>query len=158
MSGRDDYIKTRNARSRAPVPPDGDASQTLRLTPEQTLDAAIALDALSWGSGLTRDQIARKYPALPEAIYLRLPDSKRYMSAAEVLREAGVAASRAEGEYLGANPDIPAEESVGDGGPPDWGQQPAVYNSTVSVDGGSAEDTEGLLPGDNPELGEEPAS
>lgn len=155
MSGRDDYIKTRNARSRAPVPPDGDA---LRLTPEQALDAAIALEALSWRGGLTRDQISRKYPALPEAIYLRLPDSKRYTSAAEVLREAGVAASRAEGEYLGANPDIPAEESVGDGGPPDWGQQPAVYNSTVSVDGGSAEDTAGLLPGDNPELGEEPAS
>ena len=155
MSASDDYIKTFKQRPGWDVPPGDDA---LRLTPEQALDAAIALGDLNWAGGLTRDEILRKYRALPLAIYLRLPDSKRYTSVNEVLRETGVAASRAEGEYLGADPDIPAEESVGDGGPPDWGQQPAVYNASVSVDGGSAEDSEGLLPGDNPELGQEPAS
>lgn len=154
MSASDDYIKTEDAQSGAQVQPDDDA---LRLTAEQALDAATALEGLNWGDGLTRDQIRRKYRALPRAIYLRLPDSKRYTSAADVLHEAGLAASRAEGEYLGANPDIPSEDSMSDGGPPDWGQQPAVYGSTLSVDGGSAEDKEGLLPGDNPELGEEPA-
>lgn len=155
MSASDDYIKTGKQRPGADVPPGDDAP---RLTPEEALDAAIALEDLSWTGGLTRDQIARKYRALPPAIYLRLPDSKRYTSANEVLREAGVAASRAEGDFLGANPDIPTEESVGDGGPPDWGVQPAVYSASVSVDGGSAEDSEGLLPGDNPELGQEPAN
>ncbi|MGH2514741.1 MAG: hypothetical protein ACRDHP_03715 [Ktedonobacterales bacterium] len=155
MSASDDYIKTGGNRPSANVPLDEDA---LRVTPEQAHDAAVALEALEWGDGLTRDQLRRKYRALPQAIYLRLPDSKHYVSAAEVLHEAGLAASRAEGEYLGADPDIPAEESIGDGGPPAWGQQPAVYGASVSVDGGSAEDTEGLLPGDNPELGQEPAS
>lgn len=155
MSASDDYIKTGRGQSTANTPPDEDA---LRVTPEQARDAAASLAALDWGDGLTRDQIRRKYRALPQAIYLRLPDSKRYTSAAEAIHEAGLAASRAEGEYLGADPDIPTEDSIGDGGPPDWGQQPAVYSASVSVDGGSAEDTEGLLPGDNPELGQEPAS
>lgn len=152
MSASDDYIKPGNPPSPASEPPNDDA---LRLSADQALEAAMALGELSWGSGLTREEIRRKYRALPRAIYLRLPDSKRFTSANEVLREAGVAASRAEGEYLGANPDIPAEECVEDGGPPDWGQQPAVYNARASVDGGSAEDTEGLLPGENPELGQE---
>jgi hypothetical protein len=155
MSARDEYIKTGKARFSADA---ASAEDALSLAPEQALEAAVALEAVPWGDGLTRDQIRVNYRALPQAIYMRLPDSKRFTSAREVLHEAGVAASRAEGEYLGATPDIPAAESVGDGGPPDWGQQPAVYNSSVSIDGGSAEDAEGLLPGDNPELGEEPAS
>ncbi len=156
MTKKDDYIKHGGKGIRAPVPEDGDAG--LLLTPEQALDTAIALQQLDWSHGLTRDGIRRRYHELPVAIYLRLPDTKRYDSADEVLREAGIAESRAEGDFLGAHPDIPAEESLGDGGPPAWGQQPSVYSSNVSVDSGSAEDREGLLPGENPETGQEPAA
>ena len=156
MTNKDDYIKGGGKGIRAPVPEDGDAG--LLVTPEQALDTAIALEGMDWRRGLTRDEIRRKYRELPVGIYLRLPDTKRYGSAEEVLREAGLANSRAEGDFLGANPDIPSEESVGDGGPPAWGQQPAVYSSGASIDSGSAEDRDELLPGDNPELGQEPAT
>lgn len=155
MSNKDNYIKGGGKGIRAPVPENGDAG--LQVTPEQALNAVIALEALDWSSGLTRDEIRRRYHDLPVAIYLRLPDTKRFASSAEVLREVGIAQSRAEGDFLGANPDIPTEASLGDGGPPAWGQQPSVYSSDVSIDGGSAEDRDGLLPGDNPELGQEPA-
>lgn len=154
MSAHDDDSKTGNVEARLPVSADEDVP---RLTLEQLLDVAIALEALDWSAGLTRNQMRRRYRALPLAIYLRLPASKRYASAAEVLYEAGAAESRAEGEYLGASPEIPAEASVADGGPPDWGRQPAVYNEGASISGGSSEDTEGLLPGEHPGPGEEPA-
>ncbi len=150
----DDYIKARDPVGNVPVPAEGDAE--IRVTEEEELDAALALQRLDWSKGLTRDQIKREYRDLPLGIYLRLPDSKRYSSATEVLHEAGIAPSRAEGDFLGANPDIPAEDSLGDGGPPDWGEQSGVYPIGASLDSGSAEDTEGELPGDNPQLGEEP--
>jgi hypothetical protein len=154
----DDYIKARDPVGDVPVPPDRDGDDRLRITDDQALDTAYALEGMDWSKGLTRDDILRRYRELPLGIYLRLPDSKRFASSGEVLHEAGVAASRAEGDFLGANPDIPAEDSVGDGGPPDWGQQPAVYPIGASIEGGSAEDDEGLLPGDNPEVGEEPGT
>lgn len=156
MSNKDDYIKGSGKGIHAPVPENGDAG--LLVTQEQALNAAIALEAMDWSRGLTRDEIRRRYKELPVGIYLRLPDTKRYSSADDVLREAGIADSRAEGDFLGANPNIPAEESLGDGGPPAWGQQPAVYSPGATIDSGSAEDRDGLLPGDNPELGQEPAA
>jgi hypothetical protein len=151
MATHDDYIKARDPVGSVPVPQDDAA---LRVTEDQALETAYALETMDWSKGLTRDQIKRKYRELPLGIYLRLPDSKRFTSPAEVLREAGVAASRAEGDFLGANPNLPSEESISDGGPPDWGQQPAVYPARASVEGGSAEDVEGLLPSDEPEAAE----
>jgi hypothetical protein len=158
-TNRDDYIKARDPVGNVPVPQDGDAG--LRVTEDEALDAAVAFEGLDWSKGLTRDEIKRHYRDLPLGIYLRLPDSKRYTSPAEVLHEAGVAQSRAEGDFLGANPDIPAEESASDGGPPGWGQQSGVYavgasnsggahTAGTTIEGDSAEDREGLLPGEEP--------
>lgn len=112
------------------------------ITTDEVLEALEALAGLDWSQGLTRDQIRRKYPELPEPIYLRLPSSKRFTSPDEVLHDAGVAASRAEGDYMGADPDLPDEDAIGDGGPPAWGGDP-IFNGSVQ-DGGSAADTEGL--------------
>lgn len=98
-----------------------------------------ALTALNWSSGLTRDQIRRHYRALPQGVYLRLPSSKRYYSPAMVLHDAEIAPSRAEGEFLGAAPDLPEAESLDEGGPPAWGPSP-LFTPGGAVDGGSAED------------------
>ncbi len=100
-----------------------------------------ALAALHWAGGLTRAQIRRKWRALPQAIYLRLPDSKRYTSAEDVLHDAQIAPSRAEGDFLGPYPDLDVLEelSVDDGGPPAWGPDP-LFTPGTSVDSGSGED------------------
>lgn len=156
MDSNDDYVKADDPIASTPARVGG--AEALHVTQEQALDTAIALESLSWGDGLTRDQIRRKYKALPNGIYLRLPDSKRFHSSVEVLREAGISQSRAEGDFMGAHPDLPTEESIADGGPPDWGTQPAVYPPGASILSGSATDQEGLLPGDNPLEGEEPGN
>lgn len=118
------------------------ADPRLTLTHHQIEAAARALSQIDWGEdGLTRDQIREHYPALPRSIYLHLPSSKHFSSTAEVLQQAELAASRAEGEFMGANPDLPEEESIADGGPPAWGPTPLFTPGGV-VDGGSAEDTE----------------
>ncbi len=147
MSKDDDYIKTRHtpSDSEGPMAPRAGEPRAA-LTLERLRDVIEALARLDWRGGLTREQIRRKCRALPEGIYLRLPDSKRFQSVTEVLHEAGIAPSRAEGEFLGAYPNIPAEESIAFGGPPAWGQQPAVFPQGASVDSGSAEDREGPLP------------
>lgn len=119
----------------------------LALTPEEAQLAAHALTQIDWAHGLTRIQIRRRYPRLPEAIFLRLPDSKRYHSAAETLHDAGLAASRAEGEFMGANPDLPEAESLAEGGPPAWGPSPLFTVGGVE-NSGSAEDTSGIIEGD----------
>jgi hypothetical protein len=98
-----------------------------------------ALDALAWRNGLTRDQIRRKYRELPRNIYLRLPASKRFRSADAVLYDAGIAPSRAEGDFLGRAPDLPEAESLDEGGPPAWGPSP-LFTPGGAVDSGSAED------------------
>jgi hypothetical protein len=116
------------------------------VTSEEAYEAFVALDGLDWSQGLTRDQIRRKYRQLPVPIYLRLPSSKHFTSPEEVLHDAGVASSRAEGDFMGANPGLPDEDSVSDGGPPAWGGDP-IFNGDVQ-DGGSAEDTEGLEEGE----------
>lgn len=89
--------------------------------------------------GLTRDRIRKKYHDLPEAIYLRMPSSRHFLSAEEAMRDVFDAHSRAEGEYLGDHPSIPEAASVADGGPPAWGGDPLLEIDAVE-DGGSGED------------------
>ena len=103
---------------------------------------ALRLMDLDFGSdGLTRDELRRRLKDLPDALYLRLPASRHYRSAAEVLRDAGSAPSRAEGDYLGAHPDIPEAESLDEGGPPAWGGDPLLTRNGVE-NSSSAEDDE----------------
>ncbi|HEX8032575.1 MAG TPA: hypothetical protein VF510_01945, partial [Ktedonobacterales bacterium] len=151
---RDDYIKSESVErslgltgDEQPVANDETELQ-LHMTREEVLQAARALARLDWRHGLTRDQIRRAYHHLPLGIYLRLPDSKHFTSVGEVLHEAGVASSRAEGDFMGATPDYPDEESVADGGPPGWGDEDPLYHVNAQIDGGSAEDSEGPQPGD----------
>jgi len=139
----DDYIKRLSIRARLRLPSSDAPDQVepqLRLTDDEALEAAVYLYDLDWHEGHTRDWLRQVYPELPLAIYLRLPDSKRFTSAGEVLHQAGLAASRAEGDFMGARPDYPAEQSVADGGPPGWGTDDAVLDGQLSIDGGSAED------------------
>ena len=139
----DEYIKRLSIRARLRLPSTETAGQIepqLKLTDDEALEAAIHLYDLDWNQGHTRDGLRQVYPGLPLAIYLRLPDSKRFTSAGEVLHEAGLAASRAEGDFMGARPDYPAEQSIADGGPPGWGTDVAVLNGELTIDGGSAED------------------
>jgi hypothetical protein len=112
--------------------------QTQRVT---VGDLRAALAGLPWERGLKRVQIRRRWRALPKAIYLRLPDSKRYTAAEEVLRDAQIAPSRAEGDFLGPYPDLDVLEeiSLDDGGPPAWGPDP-IFTLGTQVDSGSAED------------------
>jgi hypothetical protein len=102
-------------------------------------DLRQGLAALEWSKGLTRDQIRRKFGLFPEDIYLRLPAKKLYFEPATVLHDAQVASSRAEGEFLGAAPDLPEAESRDEGGPPAWGPDP-LFTPGGFVDGSSAED------------------
>jgi hypothetical protein len=103
---------------------------------------ALRLMDLDFGpQGLTRDRLRRRLKDLPDALYLRLPASRHYHSVEEVLRDAASAPSRAEGDYLGANPDIPEAESLDEGGPPAWGGDPLLTLDAVE-DSGSAEDDE----------------
>ena len=144
MSHRDGYIKTPAARARLHLPSTtvstGPIEPEMKLTEDEALEAAIHLHDLDWSNGLTRDDVRVAYPELPLAIYLRLPDSKLFISAGEAVHAAGLAASRAEGDFMGAKPDYPVEQSVADGGPPGWGADDAVLGGEYAIDGGSAED------------------
>ncbi len=129
---------------------DDDASpeERLVLTPSEIEATAQALGQMDFGDdGLTRDEIRAHYHALPRAIYLRLPASKHFIHAGEVLQEAEIAPSRAEGEFLGAHPDLHEAEVIEEGGPPLWGPTPLFTPGGV-VHGGSTEDTEGLEEGE----------
>lgn len=141
MATHDEYIKSHNPVGRVRPPEDGD-KDALYVSPDEAIEAAIRLEDLKWGRGLIRDQILQQYPELPLGIYLRLPDSKRFDSAVEVLHEAQVGPSRAEGDFLGAHPDLPTKESIEDGGPPDWGSQPGFYPVGAHLESGSATDLE----------------
>jgi hypothetical protein len=113
----------------------------MQLPPEELRAAALHLAQLDWARGLTRNDIKMAYPGFPQQIYLLLPDSKRFRSPAEVLHAARLAPSRAEGDFLGTAPDIPARLSVEEGGPPAWGASPLV-GPGQTIDSGSAEDRE----------------
>ncbi len=114
------------------------SSDVLR-TPDDLKGLAARLAQLDWAHGLTRNDIKTAYPDFPQQVYLRLPDSKRFGSPQETLRAASLAANRAEGDFLGAMPDIPARLSVEEGGPPAWGESPLVTPGGA-IDSGSAED------------------
>ena len=105
------------------------------------LTAQLQLAQLDWQRGLTRNDIKAAWPAFPQSVYLRLPDSKRFSSPKEVLHAARIAPSRAEGDFLGPDPLIPTALSVEEGGPPGWGDSPLVTPGGT-IDAGSAEDKE----------------
>lgn len=140
-----------SARSRRRIPgyeqqpePQAEPDALTQLTTDDLDMVMLRLMELDYGEdGLTRDQIRKRYRELPEVIYLRMPSSRRFLNAEEAMRDVLDARSRAEGEYLGPQPDIPTADSIGDGGPPAWGGDPLLTVDAVE-DGGSAEDTEGL--------------
>ncbi len=145
MPNHDDYIKSDNVQRRLGLPKDHGGTVSPRedelwITAQDVANAMRMLPKLDWSNGLTRDGIQKQWNALPIGMYLRLPDSKHFHTAAEVLHEAGISSSRAEGDFMGAHPDVPEEESVEDGGPPGWGAQPAVFPQGAEIDGGSEED------------------
>ncbi len=111
------------------------------LSAEEPHDLHEQLAQLDWAHGLTRNDIKAAYSAFPQALYLRLPDSKRFSSPEEVLHTARTAPSRAEGDFMGASPDLPTNLSVEEGGPPDWGNSPLVTPGGI-IDSGSKEDRE----------------
>jgi|SRR6185437_17172894 len=109
--------------------------------PEELRTLSNHLAQFDWTRGLTRNDIRAVYPDFPQQLYLLLPDSKRFSSPQEVFFAARLAPSRAEGDFLGAAPIIPARRSVEDGGPPAWGDSPLVTPGGL-IDSGSAEDRE----------------
>ena len=155
MSDRDGYIKRPAIRARLHLPPAQEPAfaiePELKLTEDEVLEAAIYLEDLDWSRGLTRDDVRADYQHMPLAIYLRLPDSKIFTSAGDVLYEAGLAPSRAEGDFMGPRPDYPADQSVADGGPPGWGEDDSLLKGEFAIDGGSAEDraVDSLAEGDD---------
>lgn len=134
--------------------PQADPDALRQLSTDELETVTLRLMELHFGQeGLTRDQIRKRYRDLPEAIYLRMPSSRHFLNAEEALRDVWEARSRAEGEYLGAQPDIPEAESVDDGGPPAWGGDPLLTRDGIE-DGGSAEDTRGLTQSDTNDAGQ----
>lgn len=109
---------------------------------EQLMEQLVQLD---WARGLTRSDIKAAWPDFPQSVYLCLPDSKRFKSPREVLHVARIAASRAEGDFLGPAPLIPTDLSLEEGGPPGWGNSPLVTPGGM-IDAGSAEDREEAEP------------
>jgi hypothetical protein len=120
---------------------DAGAPGRLALTPHEIEAAARALSQMDFGhEGLTRDELRARYPAMPKPVYLRLPSSKHFINALEVLQEAEIAPSRAEGEFIGAHPDLHEAEVIEEGGPPLWGPTP-LFTPGGIMHGGSLEDT-----------------
>lgn len=165
LRASDDYLNTSEEERGLGLPYDETADQLaaegeLRMTAPEVAAAERELRRLDWSGGLRRDDIKTRWPAFPLGIYLRLPASKTYYSADEALLECGLAPARAEGMFMDANPEaeFPEAQSVADGGPPGWGDQPAVYPPGMRIEGGSAEDTEGLLPGQTEDSGEPESS
>jgi hypothetical protein len=148
----DDYITTPEEEASLDLPYNESADQIaaegeLRVTIPEVLAVRHELSRLDWRDGLHRDDIKERWRAFPVGIYLRLPASKTFFTPDEVLLACGLAPERAEGMYLGPHPteEFPEAESIDEGGPPGWGDQPAVYPRNAKVEGGSAEDTEGPL-------------
>lgn len=122
--------------------PQAEAVALRQLSEDELETVMLRLMELNFGDdGLTRDQVRKKFHDLPEALYLRMPASRRFLNAEDALREALDARSRAEGDFLGPQPDIPEALSVDDGGPPAWGGDPLLVRDGVE-DGGSEEDRE----------------
>lgn len=119
-------------------------------TPEQTRPL---LERLDYGEhGLTRNDMRARMADLPDVIYLRLPDSKRFYSADEVLHEVRSSPGRAEGEFIAATDDT--EDARGDNGPAGYGDSLLIDTGTVGAAGntpvpgfdGNSIDTENEFP------------
>lgn len=124
--------------------PQADPDALTQMTHDELETVMLRLMELDYGEdGLSRDQIRKRYHDLPEVIYLRMPSSRHFRTAEEAMRDVLDARSRAEGDYLGADPTIPDQQSVEDGGPPAWGGDP-LFTMDGTLEGGSAEDTQGL--------------
>lgn len=154
MRTSDDYINTPEEERSLGLPYNESADQIaaegeLRVTASEAAAVERDLRRLDWRGGLHRDDIKALWPQFPVGIYLRLPASKKYYTPEEVLVECGLSSDRAEGMFMDDNleAEFPEAQSIEDGGPPGWGDQPAVYPQGTAIEGGSAEDTEGLLPG-----------
>lgn len=91
------------------------------------------LGAVDFGEhGLTRNELRDRAPALPEQVYLRLPDSKRFRSVEEILEQTGWhSLARADGEFVDSLDAIPAAGATTEGGPPAWGNSPLVESTPV---------------------------
>ncbi len=147
MSAQQPTQPAQSARSKKGLPgyqqspePQAEPDALTQLSADVLETVTLSLLELNYGpDGLTRDQIRKYYRDLPEELYLRLPASRRFHSAEDTLRQAGSSESRAEGDFLGAWPNIPEAESVADGGPPAWGGDPLLTRDAVE-DGGSGED------------------
>lgn len=161
MSAQQPQQPSQSARSQKSLPgyqqtpkPQAEPDALAHYSADELETVMLRLMELDYGDdGLTRDQIRKRYHDLPEAIYLRMPSSRRFLTADEAMRAARFSRSRAEGDFLGAQPDIPAADSVSDGGPPAWGGDPLLTIDAIT-DGGSAEDTQGLTFGEEEENGQ----
>lgn len=95
-----------------------------------------ALQRLDYGDhGLTRNDMRAQMPDLPDVIYLHLPDSKRFRSAAEALHEVQTSAARAEGEFVAADDNTPDDAAQRDFGPAGYGGSPLVSPTVAGPTG-----------------------
>jgi len=124
------------------------------MTQDTTLKHAHALlERLDYGEhGLTRHDMRRQLPELPDIIYLHLPDSKRFSGPDEVIREVRASPGRAEGEFVAATDDT--ESAEGDYGPAGYGDSLVIDSGIVGGAGntpvpgfdGNSIDTENEFP------------
>ena len=97
------------------------------MKPNALKDVKRELDHLDFGNGLTRDDVRRRMPHLPDEIYLELPASKRYRSAQELVHDAVNAPHRAEGDIVREDFDaFDASGAEAEGGPSAWGEDPII--------------------------------
>jgi hypothetical protein len=90
------------------------------------------LASLDYGEhGLTRNDLRARIADLPDAIYLHLPDSKRFGSAEEILYEVRTSAARAEGEFIAADDNTPSDGAEAEYGPAAYGDSPLVNTGIV---------------------------
>ena len=96
-------------------------------------EAHVMLEHLDYGErGLTRNDMRAQLPELPDAIYLHLPDSKRFSTADEALHEVARSAGRAEGEFVAANDETGSDAAPADeGAPAGYGNDPLVEATVV---------------------------
>lgn len=96
--------------------------------------AHVLLERLDYGErGLTRNDMRAQQPDLPDIVYLRLPDSKRFSSADEALNEIRSAPGRAEGEFIAATDDT--EDARADYGPAGYGDSLPISTGIVGATG-----------------------
>ena len=97
------------------------------MKPTALRDVRKELEQLDFSRGLTREDVRREMPHLPNEVYLELPASKRYRSAGELVHDAVNAGYRSEGEVTPEDFDMfDSHGAESDGGPSAWGEDPIV--------------------------------